>query len=135
MNHGRLIRDFVKRRANHCCEYCLMPEDRMPLAHEIDHVIAVKHRGPTMASNLALACFACSRHKSCNISGIDPKTGAIVRLFHPRRHKWSAHFRWDGPVLVGRTDIGRTTIEVLEINLSNRIAFRQTLIDEGVFGR
>jgi hypothetical protein len=45
----------------------------------------------------------------------------------------ATHFRWDGSVLAGRTDIGRTTIEVLEINLPHRVAFRQTLIDEGVF--
>ena len=55
------------------------------------------------------------------------------RLFHPRVHKWSAHFRWDGPMLVGRTDIGRTTVEVLEINLPHRVAMREALIDEGVF--
>jgi hypothetical protein len=99
----------------------------------MDHVIAIKHRGRTIASNLAAACFACNQFKSSNIAGIDPKTGAIVRLFHPRRHKWSAHFRWAGPVLVGRTAIGRTTIEVLEINLSHRMAFRQALMDETGF--
>jgi hypothetical protein len=67
------------------------------------------------------------------LSGIDPKTGKITRLFHPRIHKWSAHFRWDGPILEGRTEIGRTTVEVLEVNLAHRVAFRQTLIDEGAF--
>ena len=37
-------------------------------------------------------------------------------LFNPRRQKWDRHFRWDGPLLVGRTAIGRTTIRVLQIN-------------------
>jgi HNH endonuclease len=101
--------------------------------HELDHVIAVKRRGPTIAGNLAWACYDCSKHKSCNISGIDPRTGKITRLFHPRLHKWTTHFRWDGPILVGRTDIGRATVEVLEVNLPHRLAVRQTLIDEGVF--
>jgi len=80
-----------------------------------------------------LACYACNKHKFSNISGIDPESGAIVRLFHPRRHKWSAHFKWDGAVLVGRTAIGRTTIEVLEINMPHRVEFRSMLIDEGAF--
>jgi len=124
---------FVRRRAKNACEYCQVAQEHMPTTHELDHIIAVKHRGPSVAGNLALACFACSRHKSCNLSGVDPKSGQIVRLFHPRRHKWSTHFVWDGPILVGRTAIGRTTIEVLEINLQYRVAFRQLLIDEGVF--
>ena len=127
------LHHLVKRRAKETCEYCRLAQKYTPLTHEIDHIIAVKHRGPTVASNLAMACFACSRHKSCNISGIDPKSGAIVRLFHPRRHKWSTHFRWNGAVLVGRTDIGRATIEVLEINLSHRIVVREALIDAGLF--
>ncbi|HZZ79288.1 MAG TPA: HNH endonuclease signature motif containing protein [Gemmataceae bacterium] len=127
------LREYVKRRANDVCEYCQLPQKVVPFSHELDHIIAVKHRGPTAANNLAWACFGCSRHKSCNIAGIDPKSGSIIRLFHPRRHKWATHFRWNGPVLVGRTDIGRATIEVLEINLPRRIALRQSLIDDGSF--
>jgi hypothetical protein len=127
------LHQLVKRRANDICEYCQLPQRLTTRPHELDHVIALKHRGPTIASNLVWACFACSRHKSCNIAGVDPATGAIIRLFNPRRHKWSAHFRWEGPVLTGLTAIGRTTVEVLEINLPVRVALRQGLIDEGVF--
>ena len=87
----------------------------------------------TVAGNLALACFSCNNAKGPNIAGIDPVSKAIVRLFHPRLHKWSAHFRWDGPALNGRTPIGRTTIEVLEINLPRRLVLRRMLIEEGVF--
>lgn len=127
------ITKIVQQRAAGICEYCHLPEKYSPLAHQLDHIIAVKHRGPTNESNLAWACYACNKHKSSNISGIDPESGAIVRLFHPRRHKWSAHFKWDGAELVGRTAIGRTTIEVLEINLPHRVEFRSMLIDEGAF--
>lgn len=66
-------------------------------------------------------------------AGRDPRTGRIVRLFHPRRHQWRQHFLWDGPRLVGLTTIGRATIAVLEINLQHRIALRQALIEEGLF--
>jgi hypothetical protein len=130
--HEDLV-ELVWERANRRCEYCQLPQDLTELSFEIDHVIAVKHGGPTVASNLALACFACNNHKGPNIAGIDPVTRAITRLFHPRRHKWRRHFRWDGPVLVGRTPIGRATIAVLEINLPYRVTLRQSLINEGVF--
>jgi hypothetical protein len=123
----------VRRRADFYCEYCRLPVAYSPLPFEIDHIIARKHRGATVAANLALACFACNNHKGPNIAGIDPASGGVVRLFHPRRHKWTRHFRWDGPILVGRTPIGRTTIAVLEINLLHRIAFRRSLMKEGVF--
>jgi hypothetical protein len=99
----------------------------------IDHIIAPKHRGPTRASNLCLACFACNNHKASNISEIDNKTKRIVPLFNPRRHKWARHFRWHGLILVGLTPIGRATVVVLEINLDYRVAFRQGLVQEGVF--
>jgi len=47
--------------------------------------------------------------------------------------KWSRHFRWDGPILIGRTSVGRSTIEVLRINDEDYVQTRAALIDEGVF--
>ncbi len=130
---ARIIDEFVRKRAGGCCEYCQVPQvfDRLPF--HIDHVIARKHRGPSRASNLCLACFACNNHKGPNVGGIDPKTRILAQLFNPRRHSWHRHFRWAGPVLIGKTPIGRATVVVLEINLPQRVAFRQGLIDEGVF--
>jgi hypothetical protein len=127
------LEELVWERATERCEYCQLPQARSRLTHEIDHIIAIKHQGPTLASNLALACFACNNHKGTNIAGIDPLTGAIVRLFHPRRHKWSRHFSWNGADLIGQTAIGRATIAVLEINLPYRVSLRQALIEEGEF--
>lgn len=125
--------DLVWQRAAACCEYCQLPQEYTRTTHEIDHIIALKHTGPTVASNLAVACFLCNNHKGPNLAGIDPVTRKLTPLFHPRRHKWSHHFRWDGPVIVGRTRIGRTTISVLDLNLPHRIALRVALIEEGVF--
>jgi len=99
---------------------------------EIDHIIAEQHQGPTVPANLALACFACNHHKGPNLAGIDARTGKRVGLFHPRRHKWRRHFRWGGPILVGRTPIGRATVAVLGINSPHRIAQRETLLLEGL---
>ncbi len=127
----RELVDLVWQRANGRCEYCQVSQvyDRLPF--EIDHIIAKKHRGPTRPGNLCLACFACNVHKGPNISGIDIRTKKIVSLFNPRRHKWSKHFRWDGPILVGLTPTGRATVTVLEINLEYRVSFRRGLIEEG----
>lgn len=124
---------FIWQRAKSACEYCKMPQEFDGFTHEIDHVIARKHKGLTLARNLALACFPCNNHKGPNVAGVDPITGKITKLYNPRRNKWNRHFRWDGPYLVGLTAVGRTTISVLDINDPDRVDLRQSLIDEGVF--
>ncbi len=48
---------LVWQRANRACEYCQLPQACSTLPFEIDHVIAKKHGGKTVASNLALACY------------------------------------------------------------------------------
>ena len=110
-----------------------MPRQFDDTTFEIDHVIAGSHGGPTRSSNRCLACFACNSFKGPDLSGRDIKTRKTVSLFNPRRRKWDRHFRWDGPVLVDRTAIGRATAATLRINLDHRVAYRQKLIDEGVF--
>jgi len=99
----------------------------------LDHVIAQPHRGPTTYDKLALSCPHCNYHKGPNIAGNDPMTGKLTRLFNPRRHRWSAHFEWDGPLLVGKTAVGRTTIYVLAINHPDRVELRRLLIEAEVF--
>ena len=71
--------------------------------------------------------------KGSYLSGLDPKTRKLTRLFNPRRHKWDFHFRYDGPVLIGRTPIGRTTIRVLQINCEGALTLRESLFAEGLF--
>lgn len=127
--------DRVRRRAHGRCEYCRMPQEFDPLPFQVDHIIARQHRGSSSHENLALACLACNNHKGPNIAGIDPDgpTSDAVRLFHPRTDVWDEHFQWEGPVLKGKTAIGRVTVYVLAINLSYRVALRKALIDEGLF--
>jgi hypothetical protein len=110
-----------------------MPQEFDDGTFEIDHIIAASHFGPSQGSDLCLACFSCNSFKGTNLSGIDNKTGKVANLFNPRRHKWDRHFRWDGPRLIGRTPAGRATIATLRINLDHRVAYRQDLIEEGVF--
>jgi 5-methylcytosine-specific restriction endonuclease McrA len=129
----RALQELVWRRAGRCCEYCRMPQRVDDVSFAIDHIVAVSRGGPTRASNLCLAYFSCNSFKGPNLAGIDPKTRKVVPLFHPRRNKWDRHFRWDGPRLVGRTPAGRATVVTLRINLDYHVAYRQELIEEGVF--
>jgi hypothetical protein len=123
----------VWQRAQDRCEYCQLSQEWDDRSFEIDHIIARKHQGPTVAGNLALSCFRCNSFKGSDISGRDPKTRKLTALFHPRRHKWARHFRWQGAHLVGRTPIGRVTVAVLHINDPFRVELRAGLIEEGVF--
>ena len=123
----------VRSRAGNRCEYCQLPQAYDPIPFHIEHVIAKKHRGRTLASNLALSCAGCNLSKSSNIAGIDERTGGLTRLFNPRIDVWAEHFTWHGAVLVGTTPIGRTTVMVLDINHPERVRLRRILIRLGVF--
>lgn len=98
----RALEEAVRRRARGRCEYCF-PENFAEVPFQIEHIIARQHGGKTESENLALACAFCNRHKGPNISGVDPGSSEVVRLFDPRRQLWSEHFEWNGAVLVGRT--------------------------------
>jgi hypothetical protein len=84
-------------------------------------------------NNLALCCGRCNRNKGPNLSGIDPVTDGIARLYHPRTDHWEAHFRWEGAYIVGITEIGRATVEVLKMNHPEDVAIRAELIEDGDF--
>jgi hypothetical protein len=128
------LRSQVQHRAGNRCEYCRIGQDEVPhFPFHVEHIRARKHGGRTSLANLAWSCQLCNLFKSSNLSGVDPLTGRVVRLFHPRRQGWSGHFRWVGPRLVGRTACGRATVAVLGINLDHRIRIRRFLIAAGVF--
>jgi hypothetical protein len=129
----RTRREIVRNRAGNCCEYCQMPQPLDVQPHQLDHIRAEKHGGRTTLANLAWACLACNTFKGPNIAGYDPMTNTLQRLFHPRRDKWTDHFVWQGPILGGRTPIGRTTIAVLAINAAERVEHRRLLIQAGEF--
>lgn len=126
-------RQQVWDRAEGCCEYCQLPQTASVLPHEIDHIRSQKHHGTSAVSNLALACFYCNSFKGANVAGYDPTTDQLHPLFDPRQHVWDEHFAWQEAALTGQTPIGRTTIEVLRINLPERIEHRRRLIEAGVF--
>jgi 5-methylcytosine-specific restriction endonuclease McrA len=127
------IRESVRRRAQDQCEYCRMPQSLIKLRHQIDHIIARQHRGPSTEENLALICQHCNLHKGPNIAGIDPETAELTRLFNPRSQNWNEHFKWRDAELIGLTAIGRTTLNVLAINEPLLLEVRAALVTEGAY--
>jgi 5-methylcytosine-specific restriction endonuclease McrA len=123
MDHA--LRELVRRRAGGRCEYCQLPQAAVPFApFHIEHIVAKQHGGDDAPTNLALACDRCNLHKGPNLAGIDPDTGNVVPLFHPRRDTWEEHFRWKHAEIVGRTATGRTTVQLLNMNAKRRLQLR-----------
>jgi HNH endonuclease len=131
MDHA--LERLVRQRADGRCEYCHLPRVWSRVPFEIDHITPRKHRGRTVQGNLALACYYCNVYKGPNLTGRDTATGKVTRLYHPRRHKWSYHFRFEGSTMIGRTAIGRTTIHVLKMNHTQLVALHGVLIAASVF--
>jgi HNH endonuclease len=126
------LRRMIFDQADRCCEYCLQPEIFAFCPHEIDHVIAEKHEGLTIAENLALACKLCNTFKGSDIASIDPLTGEITALYNPRMDVWREHFRLEDAVFIPLTAKARTTVRLLQINRSDRVTERQLWIPSGL---
>ena len=124
---NRQVRTHVRERAHNACKYCHLHQDDSPWAAlHVEHVIPKVHGGTDDVENLALACIDCNLHKGTNLSGIDPRTGQLTQIFHPRRENWDEHFEAQGIHLVGKTAIGRTTIRVLAMNSDEQVALRSS---------
>lgn len=126
------LRRLVAERANHACEYCLVPEIAVLAPHEIDHVIAEKHGGPTEQENLALACTLCNKHKGSDVASVDPSDGEIVRLYQPRRDRWQDHFQLKDGNIEPLTSIGLVTVRLFQMNRPQRLEERKLLLQAGV---
>lgn len=126
------LRAEVRRRAGNQCEYCLLREEHSEFDHQLDHILAEQHGGQTVLHNLAFACIHCNRHKGPNVAGFDRVTGQVYRLFNPRSDSWQEHFEWQGAVLVGRTAVGRGTVQALRINRHLRVRMRTLLLAQGI---
>ena len=117
-------RDLVRRCADGRCKYCRLRQEHSELTHHVEHIIAKQHGGSDDVENLALSCHRCNLHKGPNLSGIDPQTGQIAQLFHPRRDRWSDHFAFEDACINGLTAVGRTTVHVLNLNDARRVELR-----------
>lgn len=117
------------------CEYCLLHEEDTFFGCEVDHIISEKHGGATVVENLAYACAFCNLYKAAHVSGHDPESDVVVRLFHPREDQWEDHFQItpESGEIVGRTPIGRATVARLGINSAAQVAARQQWMRLGLF--
>ena len=121
-------RDLVRRRAGERCEYCRLHQESTGLKHHVEHIVAKQHGGSDDANNLALACHRCNLHKGPNLTGIDPQSGQVASLFHPRRDRWSGHFIFEGAYIIGISEVGRATVRVLNMNDARRLELRTEIL-------
>ena len=128
----RATSELVRQRAGHRCEYCRLPQHASALRFHVEHIVARQHGGSDDPANLALACPECNFHKGTNLSGMDPDTGTLTPLFHPRRDTWAEHFAHDSARIVGKTATGRTTVWLLEVNTGDRLRWREMLAHPGL---
>ena len=124
------LRRAVAERAYQVCEYCLVHEEDAYHGGEMDHILSLKHGGASSLDNLAFACFHCNRHKGTDI-GARAETGAFVRLFNPRVHRWRDHFHLQSGPIEAATEVGAATAKLLEFNHPERVALRRILADTG----
>ncbi len=127
-------RALVRERADNRCEYCLLRQEYCEFRHHIEHIISKQHGGRDAADNLALACHRCNLKKGPNLTGVDPVTGELVPLFHPRRNRWEEHFAFQNTRIEGLTPAGRATVQVLAMNDARRLELRLELLARGGLG-
>jgi len=129
------LRASVRRRADNRCEYCRLPQSAVPMApFHVEHIIAKQHGGQDELANLALACDRCNLHKGPNLSGVDPQTGNVVLLFHPRKNAWEENFCQQSAQILGLTATGRATVRLLDMNARRRVELRANLATLGKLG-
>jgi 5-methylcytosine-specific restriction endonuclease McrA len=122
------LAERIRERAGHACEYCRLPQSLQEARFNLDHIVPLARGGLTTFENLALACVTCSLKKAARTHARDPLTLKRALLFHPRRDRWSDHFRWLPTChLAGRTEMGRATISALGINRPAAIRIRTAL--------
>jgi hypothetical protein len=125
------LRRLVIERASSLCEYCLIHQDDAQFRFHVDHVISRKHRGATTAANLALACLRCNVAKGTDVGAFIRRPRRLVRFYHPRQDRWTDHFRLNGVRIVPLTDIGEATVQLFDLNGSDRLLLRRTLAKAG----
>ena len=87
-------RQTVIERARGCCEYCRSQMRYSPDPFSVEHIVPRVLGGRNSPTNLALSCQGCNNLKYACTEAIDPLTGVLAPLFHPRQHRWSDHFAW-----------------------------------------
>lgn len=129
------LRRRVRDAFEGCCAYCKTAESLTVVTFEVEHITPVSRDGQSTFENLCLACPACNRFKSDRTHGklTDGTDGTEVRLFHPQQDNWDDHFDWtvDGTVIVGLTERGKSTVNLLRMNRSQVVSVRLLWVAAG----
>lgn len=99
----------------------------------VEHVEPLSRQGADRLENLAFSCQGCNNHKYIKTEALDPASGSVAPLFHPRRQRWSDHFAWneDGTLILGLTPTGRASVEALRLNRPGLVNLRRVLASAG----
>ncbi len=125
------LKKEIEERASGCCEYCMAQQRYSHDYFSVEHIIPSIKKGSSTKENLANSCQACNNHKYVFTEAIDPVTGKMVPLFHPRKQSWKEHFSWDETLskVLGLTPTGRATVERLQLNRFGLVNLRLVLVD------
>lgn len=124
------IARLVHERAQQCCEYCQTGQVIIGQAMHVEHI---DPQGSDDPENLCLSCPTCNLSKAMVTAAVDPLTGTIVPLFHPRRQRWEEHFLWidQGQRVEGLTPTGRATVTWLRMNQDRVVVARALWVRAG----
>jgi hypothetical protein len=115
------------------CGYCLIDERLTGIPLSIEHLLPESRGGTTERTNLWRSCRPCNEFKGAKVEALDPLSQEMVPLFNPRLQPWQDHFSWDetGILIVGRTTVGRATIDALQLNRSLALSARRRWVAVG----
>ena len=124
----------VEQRARGLCEYCRSCSEFTGHDFTVDHILPASLGGTTAFNNLCWSCFWCNNFKQAQTEALDTRTGRRVPLFNPRTDVWPDHFRWSRAEtkVVGRSPVGRATIEVLRLNRPVLVRARTVWVRHGL---
>ena len=119
--------------ARYRCGYCQSSQRYVLGLLEIDHIIPKARGGTDEEANLWLACRMCNSFKNTQVTARDPLSGRRVRLFNPRRQRWSRHFFWgeDGTRFSGGRHVAVRTVIALQLNHVIAVMVRREWVTAG----
>ena len=125
----------VAERAAGGCEYCRAPEAVFNFPFDVDHIVPRSKGEDNSFDNLAQSCESCNTFKSDEVRTMDPTSGDVVPLFHPRNDIWVNHFEIElfTAQVLGLTPIGRATVELLRMNSPFQVRARARWILIGMY--
>jgi hypothetical protein len=127
------VKRIVVSRSYGYCEYCQSPSEISTDFFSIEHIIPRSKNGTDNLDNLAFSCSGCNLGKYNKTEALDIISQNLYPLFNPRTMVWDEHFIWDESLtsMIGKTAIGRTTIEALKVNRRQVKNLRRALIAIG----